>query len=119
MKSKIEAFIKKLNIWIQKVENDSFDMFSFTDDFLASNDVESDAVKPIITSHLTNLMEIFQRYFRPGLDNAKLDWIQNPFIVSNQSMELHPPNSQEEFAEMSSDSKLQREFAKKSLALFG
>ena len=27
LKSKIEAFIKKLNIWIQKAQNDSFEMF--------------------------------------------------------------------------------------------
>jgi len=104
---------------MQKPENDSFEMFSFTDDFLAPNDVESGAIKPIITSHLTNFMKNFQKYFLPELDNAKLDWIQNPFIVSNQSMEHLPLNSQEELAEQSSDSKLQLEFAKKSLSLFG
>ena len=33
LKSKMEAFIQKLNIWNKKVENDSFEMFSFTEDF--------------------------------------------------------------------------------------
>jgi len=63
-------------------------------------------------------MQKFQNNFLPDLDNAKLDWIQNPFIVSKR-MEHLPLNSQEEFAELSSDSKLQLEFDKKSLALFG
>ena len=40
LKSKIEAFIKKLNIWKQKTENDAYEMFPFTDNFLASNHVK-------------------------------------------------------------------------------
>ena len=44
---------------MQKVKNYLFEMFSFTDDFLASNDVESSVIKPIIISHLTNLMKNF------------------------------------------------------------
>ena len=74
-------------------------MFSSTDDFLASNDVETGVIKPIITSHLINLMKNFQQYFLPELDNAKLDWIQNSFILSNQSIEHLSLNAQEEFAE--------------------
>ena len=118
LKSKIEAFIKKLNIWIQKAQNDSFEMFKSTDDFLASNGVETGVIKPIITSHLINLMKNFQQYFLPELDNAKLDWIQNPFIVSNQIIEHLSLNAQEEFAELSSDSKLKLDFAVKKLTTF-
>ena len=33
LKSKIEAFMKKVNIWQQKTENDTFEMFPFTDDW--------------------------------------------------------------------------------------
>ena len=118
LKSKIEAFIKKLNIWIQKAQNDSFEMFSSTDDFLASNDVETDVIKPITTSHLINLVKNFQQYFLPELDKDKLDWIQKPFIVSTQSIEHLSLNAQEEFAELSFDSKLKLDFAVRKLTTF-
>ncbi|XP_076805596.1 protein FAM200A-like [Clavelina lepadiformis] len=61
LKSKIEAFIKKLNIWKQKVENDSFEMFSSTEDFLANNDAESNVIKPLVIDHLSNLLKQFQK----------------------------------------------------------
>ena len=93
-------------------------MFSSTDDFLASNNVETDVIKPIITAHLTNLVKNFQQYFHPELDNDKPDWILNPFIVSSQSMEHLSLNTPEEFAELSSDSKLKLDFAVKKLTTF-
>ena len=98
--------MKKVNICQQKTEDDIFEMFPFTDDFLASNIVEPGVIKPIIISHLTSLKENFRKYYFPELDNAKLDWIQNPFIVQNQDIEHFPLNSQEEFAELFSDSRL-------------
>ena len=85
LKSIMEAFIKKLNIWKQNVENDSFEMFSFTEDFFANNDVKSDVIKPLAIDHLLNLLTQFQKYFLPELDNTKLDWIQNPFAIQKQS----------------------------------
>ena len=42
--------MKKLNIWKQKGKNDSFDIFPFTDEYLASKDVESGVTKPITIS---------------------------------------------------------------------
>ena len=59
LKSKIEAFIKKLNIWKQKVENGSFEMFSFTEEFLANNNVESNVITPLVIEHLSNLLKQF------------------------------------------------------------
>ena len=61
LKFKIEALIKKLNIWKQKVENDSFVMFSFTEEFLANNDVESKVIKSLVIDHLSNLLKQFQK----------------------------------------------------------
>lgn len=116
LKSKIEAFIKKLNIWKQKVENNSFEMFSYTEEFLASNDVEANVLKPLVIDHLFNLLKQFQKYFLPELDNAKLDWIQNPFAI--QSTEHLSLKSQEELADLSSDSRLRLEFSGKKLHAF-
>ena len=103
LKSKIEALTKKVNIWQQKTENDFYEMFLFAVDFLASNGVEPDVIKPIIISHSTSLNENLPKYFLPKLDDAKLDWIQNPFIVQNQDIEHLPLNSQKESAKLSCD----------------
>ena len=63
LKSKIGAFIKKLSIWKLKVENDSFEMFSFTEEFLANNDVELNMIKSLVVDHLSNLLKRFENYF--------------------------------------------------------
>ena len=70
LKSRIEAFIKKLNIWKQKVENASFEMFSFTEEFFANNDMESNVIIPFVIEHLSNLLKQFQKYFLPELNNT-------------------------------------------------
>ena len=53
-KSKIEAFITKLNIWKQQVENDYLKC-SHLQEFLAKKDVESYVMKPVVIDHLSNL----------------------------------------------------------------
>ena len=119
LKSRIdEAFIKKLNIWKQKVENGSFKMFSFTEEFLANNDVESNVSKPLVIEHLSNLLKQFQKYFLPELDNTNLDWIQNPFAMQKQSTKHLSLKFQEELADLSSDSKSRLEFSGKKLHTF-
>ena len=42
-------------------------------------------IKPLIVDHLSNLSKQFENYFLPELDNTKLDRIQNPFAVQQQS----------------------------------
>ena len=34
------------------MENNSFEMFSYTEEFLASNDVEANVLKPLVIDHL-------------------------------------------------------------------
>ena len=62
-------------------------MFSFTEKFLAYNDVEFNMIKLLVVDHLSNLLKQFEKYFLPEQDNTKLDWIQNPFAVQQQSTE--------------------------------
>ena len=57
-------------------------MFSCAEEFLANNDVESNAIKPLAVDHLSNLLKQFEMYFLPELDNTKLDWIQDSFCSS-------------------------------------
>ena len=55
--------------------------------FLAIKNVELNIIKPLVVDHLSNLLKKFEKYFLPELDNTKLDWIQNPFAVQQQSIE--------------------------------
>ena len=59
MKCKVEVFIKKFKIWKQKVENDSFEMFSFKEEFLANNDVEPNVIKLLVIEYFSNLFKRF------------------------------------------------------------
>ena len=93
-------------------------MFSFTEEFLANNDVEINVIKPLVVNHLSTLLKQLENFFLPKLDNTKLDWIQNPFAVQQQSTEHLPLKFQEELAELSSDSKLLLEFCGKKLHSF-
>ena len=93
-------------------------MFSFTGEFLANNDVELNMIKPLVVDHLSNLLKQFENYFLPELDNTKLDWIQNPLAVQQQSIEHLSLKSQEELAELSSDPKLLLKFPGKKLHSF-
>ena len=62
-------------------------MFSFTEEFLANDDVEPNVNTPLVIENLSNLLKQFQNYFLPELDNTNLDWIQNPFAMQKQSTE--------------------------------
>ena len=79
-------------------------MFSVIEEFLANNDVVSNVIKPLIIDHLSNLLKQFQKDFLLELDNTKLDWIQNPFAMQQQITEHLSLKSQEELADLSSDS---------------
>ena len=93
-------------------------MFSFTEEFLAKKNVETNVMKPLVIDHLSNLLKQFQKYFLPELNDIKLDWIQNPFAMRQQSTEHLFPKSQEEPADLSFESKLRLEFSNKSFTFF-
>ena len=78
LKNKIQAFIIKLAMWLQKCANDSFEMFSYTQDFIVEKKFNVDFIKSIITDHLAYLKNNFQKYFVLELDNNEMDWITNP-----------------------------------------
>ena len=74
LKNKIQAFIIKLDVWLQKVQNYSFEMFSYTQDFIVEKKFNVDLIKPIVTDHLACLKNNFQKYFAPELDNNQMDY---------------------------------------------
>jgi hypothetical protein len=116
--SKIQAFMKKINIWLRKVTNNSYEMFSCMEDFITDNELSFDVIKQIIIDHLASLETHFEKYFVPELDVSRLDWIQNPFGVEIEKVSHLSLEAQEEFAELSCDSTLKIDFSKKSLNSF-
>ena len=76
-------------------------MFSFTEEFLANNDVESNVSKPLLIEHLSNLLKQFQKYFLPEFHNTSLDWIQNQFAMQKQKTKHFSLKFQEVPADLS------------------
>ena len=79
--SKIEVFMKKISIWLQKVANSSYEMFMCMEDFIQENELGFDAIKPLVINHLTSLQTHFEKHFMPELDASQFHWIQNTFDI--------------------------------------
>ena len=60
----------------------------------------------------------FEQYFESNFNINQFGWVQNPFNASIENVTDLSLSAQEEFAELSSDSKLKMEFSQKSLNSF-
>lgn len=74
-----------------------FTCFPHVDAFLSGEDVEKAAVKSIIEGHLANMTGGFHFYF-PDMEekSAQLDWVRNPFLLSETNRMKLPDSHQEE-----------------------
>ena len=68
--SKIEAFMKKISIWLQKVANSSFEMFTCMEDYIPENELGFDAMKSLVINH-DKPKTHFEKYFMPELDASQ------------------------------------------------
>ena len=110
--SKIEAFKKKISIWLQKVANSSYEMSTCMEDFIQENELSFDAMKPLVINYLTSLKTHFEKYFVPEFDASQFHWVQNPFDVGIEIVSQLALKAQE-FSELSSDFNLKVNFLKK------
>ena len=85
------------------MENGSLEMFSFTNDFINENNLCSNFITKISRGHLKCLEKQFKKYFQPDFDTNQFDWVRNPFNVSIENVSHLSLNTQEKFAELSSD----------------
>ncbi|XP_067131371.1 zinc finger BED domain-containing protein 5-like [Centruroides vittatus] len=90
---KIQGFVNKLNLWIQRIENGSFEMFSTVWSLASGNKMMMDLIK----EHLQILQQRFKKYFED------IDWVRNPFVAISESLPIHLP---EELAELKADGTL-------------
>nr|XP_014354333.1 PREDICTED: zinc finger BED domain-containing protein 5-like [Latimeria chalumnae] len=117
VRDKIEAFIKKLRLWVSRVRENNFDTFETLDSFLAENELTLDSdVKSEIEEYLVALKSRFRHYF-PEMFNEN-EWIRNPFVADCNSRSCLTAKEEEQLLELSCDGGLKLEFKQEPLARF-
>lgn len=107
--SKVEGFLKKLDIWEKRMKKARFDMFQCYYQVVEDKMIREDELSDIIINHLQKLKERFLHYFPPSADIRLGNmWIQNPFLTHENN--VLNSSEEEELAELSSDKLLQAQF---------
>uniref|UniRef100_A0A8C6LL81 DUF4371 domain-containing protein n=1 Tax=Nothobranchius furzeri TaxID=105023 RepID=A0A8C6LL81_NOTFU len=116
---KVGGFLKKAALWRRACAQEGFTCFPQLEDFLSSEDVDRAQVKMIIVEHLTKLIQDFHSYF-PDMEekSAQLDWVTNPFLLSEANRRKLPVTYQEKLLEVSSDRGLQMKCSMCTLSQF-
>ena len=111
LKNKLEAFVKKILIWKNRVESGSLEMFPFTDEYIISNNIskKDTPITKIIVNHLKDMEVYMHRYFPNDIDTQQ--WICNPFSIEMEEINFLNLKAQEEFAELTSDTTLRLRFS--------
>ena len=114
VRDKIEAMIKKLNLWLNCTENNKTEVFPTLHEFLCANELSlTDMMKQEITAHLSALAAQLRKYF-PKSDSSD-SWIRHPFTAVPTSLSI---SEQESFIEITTDGSLKMEFNQKPLPDF-
>lgn len=119
--NKIEAFVKRIDIWKDRINKANFDMFPCYDQMIEDKilkDHEFSDMSIIIQNHLLKLKERFLSYFAPAEDIRLGNmWIQNPFLAHENN--VLSSLDEEQLTQLSCDKLLQTQFtAQKNLAQF-
>uniref|UniRef100_A0A3B3I4U8 Uncharacterized protein n=1 Tax=Oryzias latipes TaxID=8090 RepID=A0A3B3I4U8_ORYLA len=116
---KVGGFLKKVEMWKRACDQEDFTCFPQLDVFLSNEDVATAPVKLVIVGHLANLISGFHSYF-PDMDekSVQLDWVRNPFLLSEANRSKLPVTHQEKLMEVSSDRGLQMKFGASTLTQF-
>uniref|UniRef100_K7GH28 Uncharacterized protein n=1 Tax=Pelodiscus sinensis TaxID=13735 RepID=K7GH28_PELSI len=117
---KVEATIKKLRLWAQRVNKRNFKSFCTVTELqekYAETNI-SDAISAAIQEHLMGLTSSLNEYF-PPIDTSKM-WIKNPFTVHTENEEILQLSASEvdSLIELSCDSALKENFDKLYLIYF-
>lgn len=115
---KIKAFIKKLMLWKNNVQDCKYDCFDAFQTFVIENEITPDNdIIVLIIEHLDTLKENFDFYFFEEFKNLeKYTWVRNPFqsgLVTGIST-----RADEELIELSEDSAVKFNFDPRKLLQF-
>ncbi|KAE8287501.1 Zinc finger MYM-type protein 6 [Larimichthys crocea] len=111
---KITSFVRKLEMWLQRVKVGRVDSFENLKSFIEDNKLQNTVI-PCMEEHISALQKHFQRYFLMQ-DPKQYDWIRDPFSASPPA-DLSTPE-EEQFIDVTSDSTLRLQFQSKTLAAF-
>nr|XP_055065380.1 SCAN domain-containing protein 3-like [Misgurnus anguillicaudatus] len=115
MNDKVDAFMKKLERWAERVEQGNVDMFPELEEHLEESGLSLSNVKVHVTSHLRSLLEQFHKYFPQNTQPELYDWIRQPFSESPRHL---PSNLEDALLELSSDRTLKTLFSNSTLPEF-
>ena len=92
---KMSSFQRKLELWLQRLENDNFANFPLLDEIVSSSDTaindeesnnELQRLKPEFAEHLQKLQRSFENYFP---DQRKYPaWIRQPFAFDTTTADI-------------------------------
>lgn len=118
MYDKVKGFIKTLKLWEAKCDEEDVSCFPLLSAHLATTDVARGPVVKLVQAHLSKLSTDFSLYLQDIEEKSqRLDWVRNPFIVSESSNNL-PARLQEYLMDLSSDSGPKMAYAQKTLTEF-
>uniref|UniRef100_K7F6T1 Uncharacterized protein n=1 Tax=Pelodiscus sinensis TaxID=13735 RepID=K7F6T1_PELSI len=106
--NKIEGQKKKIKLWIERIENNCFDMFSALMELMneakeKNEDSNFSQLNLIIVNHLEMLSRQFEKYF-PASQDPREDflWVLDPFNFTSQTNTICM-NEKERLADLPSD----------------
>jgi len=107
---KTKFYHLKLILCQKRTENCSLEMLTVTDDFLAERSFSNHLIVNVI---LDQLYSLYFQYSPTDFDSGKESWIRKSYTIKLSGITHLPLQTQEQFAELSSDKSLQLEFSKK------
>uniref|UniRef100_A0A3P9JYF1 Uncharacterized protein n=1 Tax=Oryzias latipes TaxID=8090 RepID=A0A3P9JYF1_ORYLA len=116
---KVGGFLKKAEMWKRACDQEDFTCSPQLDVFLSNEDVATAPVKLVIVGHLANLISGFHSYFTDMDEKSlQLDWVRNPFLLSEANRSKLPVTHQEKLMKVASDRGLQMKFGASTLTRF-
>uniref|UniRef100_K7G8T9 DUF4371 domain-containing protein n=1 Tax=Pelodiscus sinensis TaxID=13735 RepID=K7G8T9_PELSI len=113
VQDKMEAMIKKLELWSSQIDQSNYDSFSNFSDFLITLEMQLlGDVKRTIREHLQSLKTQLQEYV--PVSETKNDWIRNPFeCINSDTLASLTSKEQDSLIKMSCGNALKQKFLTK------
>ncbi|XP_025415084.1 zinc finger BED domain-containing protein 5-like [Sipha flava] len=114
MSDKVNAFIKKLGIWIIRLEKRNFDAFDLTSNYIEKNvNLKSPILDRVFDTMKTYLRKVkikLLEYFSCNDNDFSNRWVLNPFDENIVAVAKLPVETHNQLIELSADKKLQLQF---------
>uniref|UniRef100_A0A2S2PVZ0 Zinc finger BED domain-containing protein 5 n=1 Tax=Sipha flava TaxID=143950 RepID=A0A2S2PVZ0_9HEMI len=110
MSDKVNAFIKKLGIWIIRLEKRNFDAFDLTSNYIEKNvNLKSPILDRVFDTMKTYLRKVkikLLEYFSCNDNDFSNRWVLNPFDENIVAVAKLPVETHNQLLELSANKKL-------------